>query len=219
MKKITVLTIIFTLIFTLGCKREDLYENAKEDQNEETEETEVQKLYPRFYQQEFQGIEPSIMFLGDSRIDYMELDKYFDNHCYNYGYWGADAKYLYEKVMPEIPGDIIADYYVISIGINTYGDRTEMLPWLEKIINEISLQVGKNFIYVTNVVPRSYETTIFINGKVKQLCENMNVNYVHIDKMEDSNGYLKEIVRADNTHYSDYGNKVFANAINDAFEL
>ena len=175
----------------------------------ETEET----IWTKNYGTEYQGVEPSILFLGDSRIDCFDLDVYFDNHMFNYGRGGYRTNEVLDIVVPTVKQkDIVTDKVIISVGINDISSgypEQYTIDNIELIINSFP----ESEVYVTNIIPYGWANIDSINIKLKNLCDSMGITYIDCIDMENESGMLRGELTNDGTHYSGQGYQVLSDCL------
>jgi lysophospholipase L1-like esterase len=156
------------------------------------------------------GPGPSICWMGDSRIEWFQNEKYFENHQWNIGYRG----YTSEKILLQIPEvqTMNPDIVVISIGINDEAlyNYAGFIGNMDFVIQ--SLKPYTTRLIITNVVPNAYYNANrqAINEQLKNLCDSRAVQFVDLVGMESSDGIINMFYTYDGCHYNEAGQAEFA---------
>lgn len=175
-----------------------------------------QKNYMLHYGDHHFGPSPSILFLGDSRVDLINIPDYVDNESHNYAKNGSQSIDVINNTLP-IALNIKPDVVVISIGINDLCSgvsHEDFLSNMDIIIHKIKEITPR--LYITGVVPTNYFKTT-INAEIKGLCAFHDVVFIDLSVMETSDGYLQDDLAFDGIHYNPTGKYIFMNEIIKSF--
>ena len=166
-------------------------------------------------------IEPNIIFIGDSIIEYYPLQELLGTSktIVNRGIRGYQTRLLRENLDAHLYGDAV-DQIVLLIGTNDIGKdvpMTETLNNLESVIQSISRDYPLSQIKLVSILPvneeEDFKQTVYIrtNEKIKvwnqayqELASAyMQVEYVSVfDKLLDQEGQLKSDYTTDGLHLS-----------------
>jgi hypothetical protein len=172
---------------------------------------------------EYPGSEPTIVLMGDSRIDRMDVRKCFpNNHIINLALGGTSSV----NTLGRIP--VVKQYnpkiIFISTGINdiTKGFSGDYEQRMVQIITELQSSCPEAVIYVTKVVPPVYGSSLFLttlqmNKNIERVCIELGAIFVDTKDMEDVNGGLKINYSIDEVHYSEEGYTKFFEIIHRYF--
>lgn len=177
-------------------------------------------------------IEPDIIFIGDSIIEYYPLQELLGTSktIVNRGIRGYQTRLLRENLDAHLYGDAV-DQIVLLIGTNDIGKdvpMTETLNNLESVIQSISRDYPLSQIKLVSILPvhegYEYKHTVYIrtNGKIKEWNQAyqelasayMQVEYVSVfDKLLDQEGQLKSDYTTDGLHLSVSGYQALSNTL------
>ena len=169
--------------------------------------------YASYYGHEFNETEPGdvVVFIGDSRIDRMKLDDYFNFHSWNYGTPYKNAGQIADDVVPILAG-VVADKYVVSCGLYDYNQGrsvSEYIADLSRIIDGLLLYTTPDNIFITTAIPSTTVNTTEYDEPVRLLCLAYSVNYINLFCLE-SSGYLAVYNSYDGQHLNIQGLRRFA---------
>lgn len=179
-------------------------------------------------------IEPNIIFIGDSIIEYYPLQELLGTSktIVNRGIRGYQTGLLRENLDAHLYGDAV-DQIVLLIGTNDIGKdvpMNEALNNLESVIQTISRDYPLSQIKLVSILPvhegDEYKHTVYIrtNGKIKEWNQAyqelasayMQVEYVSVfDKLLDQEGQLKSDYTTDGLHLSVSGYQALSKALKD----
>jgi lysophospholipase L1-like esterase len=155
------------------------------------------------------GPSPSICWVGDSRIEWFQNEKYFNNHQWNIGLRGMTSEMMISEIF-EIKL-LNPDITIISIGINdeVLYNYSGFIGRLDFMISELSPFTR---LIITNIVPNVYynETRQIMNNNLNALCMARGVQFVDLVGMELTDGVLNDIYTYDGCHYNEAGQAEFA---------
>ncbi len=177
-------------------------------------------------------IEPDIIFIGDSIIEYYPLQELLGTSktIVNRGIRGYQTRLLRENLDAHLYGDAV-DQIVLLIGTNDIGKdvpMTETLNNLESVIQSISRDYPLSQIKLVSILPvneeEDFKQTVYIrtNEKIKvwnqayqELASAyMQVEYVSVfDKLLDQEGQLKSDYTTDGLHLSVSGYQALSNTL------
>lgn len=166
-------------------------------------------------------IEPSIIFIGDSIIEYYPLQELLGTSktIVNRGIRGYQTGLLLKNLDAHLYGDAV-DQIVLLIGTNDIGKDVPMMETLnnlESVIQIISRDYPLSQIKLVSILPvhegDEYKQTVYIrtNEKIKEWNQAyqelasayMQVEYVSVfDKLLDQEGQLKSDYTTDGLHLS-----------------
>ena len=166
-------------------------------------------------------IEPSIIFIGDSIIEYYPLQELLGTSktIVNRGIRGYQTGLLLDNLDAHLYGDAV-DQIVLLIGTNDIGKDVPMsqaLGNLESVIQSISRDYPLSQIKLVSILPvhqgEEYKQTVYIrtNEKIKAWNQTyqelasayMQVEYVSVfEKLLDQEGQLKSDYTTDGLHLS-----------------
>lgn len=179
-------------------------------------------------------IEPDIIFIGDSIIEYYPLQELLGTSktIVNRGIRGYQTGLLRENLDAHLYGDAV-DQIVILIGTNDIGKDIPMsqtLTNLESVIQTISRDYPLSQIKLVSILPvnegEDFKQTVYIrtNEKIKawnQAYQDlasayMQVEYIPVfDSFLDEAGQLKPTYTTDGLHLSVAGYQVLSNELKD----
>ena len=177
-------------------------------------------------------IEPNIIFIGDSIIEYYPLQELLGTSktIVNRGIRGYQTRLLRENLDAHLYGDAV-DQIVLLIGTNDIRKdvpMTETLNNLESVIQSISRDYPLSQIKLVSILPvneeEDFKQTVYIrtNEKIKvwnqayqELASAyMQVEYVSVfDKLLDQEGQLKSDYTTDGLHLSVSGYQALSNTL------
>ena len=177
-------------------------------------------------------IEPDIIFIGDSIIEYYPLQELLGTSkiIVNRGIRGYQTGLLRENLDAHLYGDAV-DQIVLLIGINDIGKDVPMsqaLGNLESVIQSISRDYPLSQIKLVSILPvhqgEEYKQTVYIrtNEKIKAwnqayqelACAYMQVEYVSVfEELLDQEGQLKSDYTTDGLHLSVAGYQALSNTL------
>lgn len=177
-------------------------------------------------------IEPDIIFIGDSIIEYYPLQELLGTSktIVNRGIRGYQTGLLQKNLDAHLYGDAV-DQIVLLIGTNDIGKdvpMNEALNNLESVIQTISRDYPLSQIKLVSILPvhegDEYKHTVYIrtNGKIKEwnlayqelASAYMQVEYVSVfDKLLDQEGQLKSDYTTDGLHLSVSGYQALSNTL------
>ena len=166
-------------------------------------------------------IEPSIIFIGDSIIEYYPLQELLGTSktIVNRGIRGYQTGLLLKNLDAHLYGDAV-DQIVLLIGTNDIGKNVPMMEALnnlESVIQTISRDYPLSQIKLVSILPvnesENFKQTVYIrtNEKIKEWNQAyqelalayMQVEYVSVfDKLLDQEGQLKSDYTTDGLHLS-----------------
>lgn len=179
-------------------------------------------------------IEPSIIFIGDSIIEYYPLQELLGTSktIVNRGIRGYQTGLLLKNLDAHLYGDAV-DQIVLLIGTNDIGKDVPMMEALnnlESVIQTISRDYPLSQIKLVSILPvhegDEYKQTVYIrtNEKIKEWNQAyqelalayMQVEYVSVfDKLLDQEGQLKSDYTTDGLHLSVPGYQTLSKALKD----
>ena len=179
-------------------------------------------------------IEPSIIFIGDSIIEYYPLQELLGTSktIVNRGIRGYQTGLLLKNLDAHLYGDAV-DQIVLLIGTNDIGKDVPMMEALnnlESVIQTISRDYPLSQIKLVSILPvhegDEYKQTVYIrtNEKIKEWNQAyqelasayMQVEYVSVfDKLLDQEGQLKSDYTTDGLHLSVSGYQTLSKALKD----
>lgn len=179
-------------------------------------------------------IEPSIIFIGDSIIEYYPLQELLGTSkaIVNRGIRGYQTGLLLKNLDAHLYGDAV-DQIVLLIGTNDIGKdvpMTEALNNLESVIQTISRDYPLSQIKLMSILPvhegDEYKQTVYIrkndtikawNQAYQELASAyMQVEYVSVfEKLLDQEGQLKSDYTTDGLHLSVSGYQTLSKALKD----
>ena len=177
-------------------------------------------------------IEPDIIFIGDSIIEYYPLQELLGTSktIVNRGIRGYQTGLLRENLDAHLYGDAV-DQIVLLIGTNDIGKDIPMsqaLTNLESVIQSISRDYPLSQIKLVSILPvhqgEEYKQTVYIrtNEKIKgwnqayqELASAyMQVEYVSVfEELLDQEGQLKSDYTTDGLHLSVAGYQALSNTL------
>ena len=179
-------------------------------------------------------IEPSIIFIGDSIIEYYPLQELLGTSktIVNRGIRGYQTGLLLKNLDAHLYGDAV-DQIVLLIGTNDIGKdvpMTEALNNLESVIQTISRDYPLSQIKLVSILPvnesENFKQTVYIrkndtikawNQAYQELASAyMQVEYVSVfEKLLDQEGQLKSDYTTDGLHLSVSGYQTLSKALKD----
>ena len=179
-------------------------------------------------------IEPNIIFIGDSIIEYYPLQELLGTSktIVNRGIRGYQTGLLLDNLDAHLYGDAV-DQIVLLIGTNDIGKdvpMTETLNNLESVIQSISRDYPLSQIKLVSILPvnesENFKQIVYIrtNEKIKAWNQAyqelasayMQVEYVSVfEKLLDQEGQLKEEYTTDGLHLSVSGYHILSEALKD----
>ena len=177
-------------------------------------------------------IEPDIIFIGDSIIEYYPLQELFgtSKNIVNRGIRGYQTGLLRENLDVHLYGDAV-DQIVLLIGTNDIGKdvpMNEALNNLESVIQTISRDYPLSQIKLVSILPvnesTDFKQTVYIrtNKKIKtwnQAYQDLATSYMQVeyipvfDSLLDEAGQLKPIFTTDGLHLSVSGYQALSSAL------
>ena len=177
-------------------------------------------------------IEPDIIFIGDSIIEYYPLQELLGTSktIVNRGIRGYQTGLLRENLDAHLYGDAV-DQIVLLIGTNDIGKdvpMNETLNNLESVIQTISRDYPLSQIKLVSILPvhqgEEYKQTVYIrtNEKIKALNQAyqdlasayMQVEFVPVfENLLDQEGQLKADYTTDGLHLSVAGYQALSNTL------
>lgn len=177
-------------------------------------------------------IEPSIIFIGDSIIEYYPLQELLGTSktIVNRGIRGYQTGLLLKNLDAHLYGDAV-DQIVLLIGTNDIGKDVPMMEALnnlESVIQTISRDYPLSQIKLMSILPvhegDEYKQTVYIrkndtikawNQAYQELASAyMQVEYVSVfDKLLDQEGQLKSDYTTDGLHLSVSGYQALTEAL------
>lgn len=177
-------------------------------------------------------IEPDIIFIGDSIVEYYPLQELFGTAktIVNRGIRGYQTRLLLENLDAHLYGGAV-DQIVLLIGTNDIGKdvpMNEALDNLERVIQSIARNYPLSQIKLVSILPvnegEEYKQTVYIrtNEKIQnwnQAFETlasayMQVDFVPIyDSLTDSEGQLKKEYTTDGLHLSIAGYQILTKVL------
>ena len=177
-------------------------------------------------------IEPDIIFIGDSIVEYYPLQELFgtEKTIVNRGIRGYQTRLLLENLDAHLYGDAV-DQIVLLIGTNDIGKdvpMNEALDNLERVIQSIVRDYPLSQIKLVSILPvnegKEYKQTVYIrtNEKIREWNQAfetlafayMQVDFVPIyDSLADSEGQLKKDYTTDGLHLSLAGYQALSEAL------
>jgi len=179
-------------------------------------------------------IEPDIIFIGDSIIEYYPLQELLGTSktIVNRGIRGYQTGLLRENLDAHLYGDAV-DQIVLLIGTNDIGKdvpMNEALNNLESVIQTISRDYPLSQIKLVSILPvnesTDFKQTVYIrtNEKIKvwnQAYQELASAYMQVDyipvfeSLLDEAGQLKPTYTTDGLHLSVAGYQVLSNVLKD----
>ena len=179
-------------------------------------------------------IEPNIIFIGDSIIEYYPLQELLGTSktIVNRGIRGYQTGLLLDNLDAHLYGDAL-DQIVLLIGTNDIGKdvpMTEALNNLESVIQSISRDYPLSQIKLVSILPvnesENFKQTVYIrtndtikawNQAYQELASAyMQVEYVSVfEKLLDQEGQLKSDYTTDGLHLSVSGYQTLSEALKD----
>ena len=179
-------------------------------------------------------IEPSIIFIGDSIIEYYPLQELLGTSktIVNRGIRGYQTGLLLKNLDAHLYGDAV-DQIVLLIGTNDIGKDVPMMEALnnlESVIQTISRDYPLSQIKLVSILPvnesENFKQTVYIrkndtikawNQAYQELASAyMQVEYVSVfDKLLDQEGQLKSDYTTDGLHLSVSGYQTLSKALKD----
>ena len=179
-------------------------------------------------------VEPDILFIGDSIVEYYPLQELFGNAktIVNRGIRGYQTGLLLENLDAHLYGGAV-DKIVLLIGTNDIGKDVpvnEALNNLEAIIQSIARDYPLTEIKLLSILPvnegEEYKQTVYIrtNEKIQEWNQAyqelasayMQVEFVPVfDYLADQAGQLKKDYTTDGLHLSVTGYQVLTKALKD----
>ena len=177
-------------------------------------------------------IEPNIIFIGDSIIEYYPLQELLGTAktIVNRGIRGYQTGLLQDNLDAHLYGDAV-DQIVLLIGTNDIGKdvpMNEALNNLESVIQTISRDYPLSQIKLVSILPvnesENFKHTVYIrtNEKIKKWNQAyqelasayMQVEYVSVfEHLLDQEGHLKEGYTTDGLHLSISGYHILSEAL------
>ena len=177
-------------------------------------------------------IEPDIIFIGDSIIEYYPLQELFgtSKNIVNRGIRGYQIGLLRENLDVHLYGDSV-DQIVLLIGTNDIGKdvpMNEALNNLESVIQTISRDYPLSQIKLVSILPvnegEDFKQTVYIRTNEKINAWNqayqdlatsyMQVEYIPVfDSLLDEAGQLKPTYTTDGLHLSVSGYQVLSSSL------
>lgn len=177
-------------------------------------------------------IEPDIIFIGDSIIEYYPLQELFgtSKNIVNRGIRGYQIGLLRENLDVHLYGDSV-DQIVLLIGTNDIGKdvpMNEALNNLESVIQTISRDYPLSQIKIVSILPvnegEDFRQTVYIrtNEKIKmwnQAYQDLATSYMQVeyipvfDSLLDEAGQLKPTYTTDGLHLSVSGYQVLSSSL------
>ncbi|KJQ75145.1 GDSL-like Lipase/Acylhydrolase [Streptococcus infantis] len=177
-------------------------------------------------------IEPSIIFIGDSIIEYYPLQELLGTSktIVNRGIRGYQTGLLLKNLDAHLYGDAV-DQIVLLIGTNDIGKDVPMMEALnnlESVIQTISRDYPLSQIKLVSILPvnesENFKQTVYIrkndtikawNQAYQELASAyMQVEYVSVfDKLLDQEGQLKSDYTTDGLHLSVSGYQALSDAL------
>ncbi|MDI1473084.1 SGNH/GDSL hydrolase family protein [Streptococcus taonis] len=177
-------------------------------------------------------IEPDIIFIGDSIIEYYPLQELLgtSKNIVNRGIRGYQTGLLRENLDAHLYGDAV-DQIVLLIGTNDIGKdvpMNEALNNLESVIQSISRDYPLSQIKLVSILPahqgEEYKQTVYIRTNEKIMAWNqayqdlasayMQVEFVPVfENLLDQEGQLKADYTTDGLHLSVAGYQALSNTL------
>lgn len=177
-------------------------------------------------------IEPDIIFIGDSIIEYYPLQELFgtSKNIVNRGIRGYQTGLLRENLDVHLYGDAV-DQIVLLIGTNDIGKdvpMNEALNNLESVIQTISRDYPLSQIKLVSILPvnesEDFRQTVYIrtNEKIKtwdQAYQDLATSYMQVeyipvfDSLLDEAGQLKPTYTTDGLHLSVSGYQALSSTL------
>lgn len=177
-------------------------------------------------------IEPDIIFIGDSIIEYYPLQELFgrSKNIVNRGIRGYQTGLLRENLDVHLYGDAV-DQIVLLIGTNDIGKdvpMNEALNNLESVIQTISRDYPLSQIKLVSILPvnesEDFRQTVYIrtNEKIKmwnQAYQDLATSYMQVeyipvfDSLLDEAGQLKPTYTTDGLHLSVSGYQTLSSSL------
>ena len=177
-------------------------------------------------------IEPDIIFIGDSIIEYYPLQELLGTSktIVNRGIRGYQTRLLLDNLDAHLYGDAV-DQIVLLIGTNDIGKEVELeqtLHNLEAVIQSIARDFPLTQIKLLSILPvnegTEYQQTVYIrtNEKIKawnQAYQNLASAYMQVEfvpvfeNLLDQEGQLKADYTTDGLHLSVPGYQALSNTL------
>ena len=177
-------------------------------------------------------IEPDIIFIGDSIVEYYPLQELFgtEKTIVNRGIRGYQTKLLLENLDAHLYGGAV-DQIVLLIGTNDIEKdvpMNEALDNLERVIQSIARNYPLSQIKLLSILPvnegEKYKQTVYIrtNEKIREWNQAyealtsayMQVDFVPVyDSLIDTEGQLKKDYTTDGLHLSVAGYQALSEAL------
>ena len=217
---VVVLVLLIINLFTLA-----YYKNKEKQARIELQKKQEEKL--KVIENKEKKKYTDIVLLGDSLIDYYDLDKYYDIDLINSGVagWTTDdiLNNLDEKVFKYYPKKLI-----LLIGTNdlVYEKDVEYITKnIKKIVEKIKKKRPYTKIYIESLYPvnntdsekidknmvkgRKNSDIKEINKSLEKYCKKNKYTYINMyDELVDKNGNLKLEYTKEGLHMSDDGYKI-----------
>lgn len=194
------------------------------------EQAKIQTKYREL--NEISVLEPDIIFIGDSIVEYYPLQELFGTAktIVNRGIRGYQTGLLLENLDAHLYGDAV-DQIVLLIGTNDIGKDIPMndaLDNLERVIQSIARDYPLSQIKLVSILPinegEEYKQTVYIrtNEKIREWNQAyealasvyMQVDFVPIyDSLTDSEGQLKSAYTTDGLHLSVAGYQALSDVL------
>lgn len=160
---------------------------------------------------EYPGTEPSICFMGDSRVHGFPVNNYWtDRHMWNIAMSGSTL-YGVELRIPQV-SEFRPDIIYLSVGGNDIiMDKTR--DWIYRysaVIDELKTICSS--IYISNIAPVAEGSCLLsnfnekapeLNRQLEDLCLEKGVTYIELTELEDGNGNLKNDFTTDGIHFNE----------------
>jgi lysophospholipase L1-like esterase len=163
------------------------------------------------------GVGQTILFLGDSRIQMGNFEKYLPNTIINYGRYGATTKGVLNRIpyITQFP----SDWIVLHIGANDINERrTQSLIDNYREILVALVRLNRRVIILETVNTQYDEFNIFIEGIntiIKPYALSLGFHWLEFPEMLDENRRLKdEYSCSDGIHFSEASYELVSAKIN-----
>ncbi len=170
---------------------------------------------------EYPGSAPTVVLMGDSRIDFMDVQKYFPGqHVINIALGGTTSENTLNRV-PYIQ-QFNPDKVFISVGVNdvAHGISNGYKERIASIIEAVKNTCPSATIYVTKAIPSLcsnnpplLDVIKGMNMGIESAITTAGATYINTDGMEDAGGGLKSEYAIDTLHYNEAGYDKFASLI------
>jgi lysophospholipase L1-like esterase len=160
---------------------------------------------------EYGGAAPTIILLGDSRIDFMPVEKIFPGqHVVNLALGGTTSVNTLSRVpfVKQFRPDII----ILSVGINdiSRGWQDSFPQRIKEVLSALRAENPDAKIYYTGVVPPISTSPLFqFIGEMNSGIENSGLDsdsiFINTNDMIDAFGGLSREYASDEVHYNDSG--------------